>query len=131
MQSAPQSRLNRPVAKSLRRSRLSFRPRGTIEGALFRRGGSCVADSLHGAWIYGGRIGVRCNGCDHRAILTDTEVPTIRRGNMTLLRTLKLRCQRCAAGGTALDRFTLYLPANQEQADAFMRGSDRMYVVKA
>lgn len=48
--------------------------------------------------------------CDHRAVLTTADLPTIRRGNTTRLRDLKLRCGHCGGRGQAPEQFTLYMP---------------------
>lgn len=81
-------------------------------------------DNLHTVWSHGALLGVRCVACDHRAVLSAAELPTIRRGNMTRLRDLKLRCGSCGARGQAPEQFGLYLPPDREAADRFMRGDD-------
>lgn len=83
-----------------------------------------MVDNLHTVWTTGELLGVRCAECDHRAVLSQTELPTIRRGNMTRLRDLKLRCGHCGIRGQAPDQFMLYLPLDREEADRFMRGAD-------
>ena len=72
----------------------------------------------------GALLGVRCVACDHRAVLSPVELPTIRRGNMTRLRDLKLRCRAPGVRGQAPEQFMLYMPKDQEAADAFIRGGD-------
>ena len=83
-----------------------------------------MQDTLHTAWTTGSLLGVRCVSCDHRAVLSPAELPAIRRGNMTRLRDLKLRCGHCSFSGKAPDQFTLYLPPDREAADRFLRGDD-------
>jgi hypothetical protein len=83
-----------------------------------------MADTLHTVWSTGALLGIRCGACDHRAVLGEAQLQTIRRGNTTRLRDLKLRCGHCGGRGQALDRFTLFLPRDREAADQFMRGAD-------
>jgi hypothetical protein len=65
-----------------------------------------MADTLHTVCSSGALLGVRCTVCDHRAILSAAGLPTIRRGNMTRLRDLKLRCGHCRVRGQAPEQFT-------------------------
>ncbi len=83
-----------------------------------------MADTLHTVWTTGELLGLRCAACDHRAVLSPAELPTIRRGNTKRLRDLKLRCSHCGVRGQAPDQFTLILPPDQDAADRFMRGDD-------
>lgn len=83
-----------------------------------------MSDTLHTVWSTGALLGIRCHGCDHRAVLSPVELPTIRRGNTTRLRDLKLRCGHCAVRGQAPEQFGLFLPPDQEGADRFLRGLD-------
>jgi hypothetical protein len=85
---------------------------------------SAKVDNLHTVWATGGLLGILCVACDHRAVLAPSELPFIRRGNMTRLRDLKLRCGHCGSGGQAPDLFTLYLPPDRQEADRFMRGHE-------
>ena len=80
--------------------------------------------SLHSVWATAELLGIRCAACDHHAVLSPAELPTIRRGNMTRLRDLKLRCGHCGVRGQAPQQFTLHLPPDREAADGFMRGDD-------
>ena len=91
-----------------------------------------MPDTLHTVWSTGALLGIRCHGCDHRAVLGVAELPTIRRGITTRLRDLKLRCGHCAIRGQAPESFGLYLPSDREDADSFMRGAEvRVAVVIA
>ena len=40
-----------------------------------------MSDTLDTVWATGALLGVRCHGCDHRAVLSPAELPPIRRGN--------------------------------------------------
>ena len=93
-------------------------------GAATARAPNIMTDNLHTVWATGGLLGIRCAACDHRAILSPAELPVIRRGNMTRLRDLKLRCGHCGIRGQAPDQFVLYLPLDREEGDRFMRGHD-------
>ena len=73
-----------------------------------------MADTLQTAWTDGARLGIRCAACDHRAVLGPAELTTIRRGNMTRLRDLKLRCGHCSFSGHAPDQFALYPEAHNQ-----------------
>jgi len=75
-------------------------------------------------WSSGALLGIRCAAWDHRAVLSATELSTIRRGNATRLRDLRLRCGHCGERGQAPEQFTLYMPEDVDEADGFMRGKD-------
>jgi hypothetical protein len=83
-----------------------------------------MSDTLHTVWANGALLGVRCHGCDHLAVLSPAELPTIRRGNTTRLRDLKLRCGHCGVRGQAPEQFGLFLPPDQEGGDRFLREVD-------
>jgi hypothetical protein len=83
-----------------------------------------MPDTLHTVWATGDLLGIRCTACDHRAVLSSTELPVIRRGNKTRLRDLRLRCGHCGGRGQAPEQFTLYMPVDREEAADFMRGED-------
>ena len=83
-----------------------------------------MVDNLHTVWATAALLGIRCAACDHRAVLSSAELPIIRRGNMTRLRDLKLRCGHCGARGQAPAQFTLHLPLDRDAAAGFMRGDD-------
>lgn len=83
-----------------------------------------MPDTLHTVWCSGSLLGIRCAACDHRAVLSAAELPTIRRANTTRLRDLKLRCGHCGGRGQAPEQFTLYVPSDQTDAAEFMRGKD-------
>jgi hypothetical protein len=42
--------------------------------------------------------------------------------NMTLLRSLKLRCKKCGLSGTAKKQFTLSIPHDDDEAEGFLQG---------
>ena len=63
-------------------------------------------DSLHTVSLTSEILGVQCNGCGHRAVLGATERPKMHK-NMTLLRSLKLKCKNCGLSGTGKKQFTL------------------------
>ena len=75
--------------------------------------------NLHTVAISASILAVRCSNCWHRATLGKDRLP-IYRGNMTPVSSLELRCQVCRA----TDGFTLYIPFNEAEADAFRRGDD-------
>lgn len=83
-----------------------------------------MSDSLHTAWMTGALLGIRCAACDHRAVLSPAELPTLRRDNLTRLRDLRLRCGHCGVRGQAPVEFTLFLPSDRDEATEFMRGKD-------
>ena len=83
-----------------------------------------MSDTLHTVWSTGALLGIQCSACDHRAVLSPAELPAIRRGNMTRLRDLKLRCGHCSFSGQAPDQFTLYLPPDREVAERFLQGGE-------
>jgi hypothetical protein len=83
-----------------------------------------MPDTLNTVWSSGALLGIRCVGCDHRAVLGVAELPIIRRGNTTRLRDLKLRCGHCGGRGQAPESFGLYLPSDREDADSFVRGAE-------
>jgi hypothetical protein len=83
-----------------------------------------MPDTLHTVWSTGALLGIRCAACDHRAVLSAAELPAIRRENMTRLRDLKLRCGHCGVRGQAPGEFTLFMPADRDEAVEFMRGKD-------
>jgi DNA-directed RNA polymerase subunit RPC12/RpoP len=83
-----------------------------------------MTSTLHHVWATAELLGIRCAACDHRAVLSPAELPIIRRGNMTRLRDLKLRCGHCGARGQAPHQFALCMPEDREAADGFMRGGD-------
>lgn len=45
-----------------------------------------LPDTLHTVWSSGALLGIRCTACDHRAVLSPAELPTIRRENTPRLR---------------------------------------------
>ena len=83
-----------------------------------------MTDSLHTVWTRGELLGVRCKQCDHRAVLDKARLPGIRRGNMTLLRSLTLRCQGCDANGKGADHWAMCTPKDTEDAKRFLSGYD-------
>lgn len=83
-----------------------------------------MPDTLRTVWFSGALLGVRCSACDNRAVLSAAGLPTIRRGNMTRLRDLKLRCGHCGVRGQSPEQFALYMPDGDDQADRFMRGNE-------
>jgi hypothetical protein len=42
--------------------------------------------------------------------------------NMTLLRSLKLRCKKCGLSGTGKKEFTFSIPLDDDEAEAFLQG---------
>lgn len=80
--------------------------------------------NLHGVWICGGFLGVRCIECDHRAVLEQEQLPAIRSGNMTELYSLKLRCQGCGRAGQGKAFWEMCTPFDREEAELFLRGRD-------
>jgi hypothetical protein len=44
------------------------------------------------------------------------------KNNMTLLRSLKLRCKNCGLRGTGKKQFSLSIPQNEDEAQAFLQG---------
>lgn len=78
-------------------------------------------DSLHIVFLAAEILGVHCNGCTHRAILRAAELPNMK-NNMTLLRSLKLRCNNCGLHGTAKRQFTLSIPLDDGEVEAFLQG---------
>ena len=78
-------------------------------------------DSLHTVFLAAEILGVHCNGCGHRAVLRAAELPNMK-NNMTLLRSLKLRCKNCELRGTGKKQFTLSIPLNDDEAEAFLQG---------
>ena len=83
-----------------------------------------MPDTLHTVWTTGALLGIRCAACDHRAVLSAAELPTLRRDNLTRLRDLRLRCGHCGARGQAPGEFTLFMPVDREEAAEFLRGMD-------
>jgi hypothetical protein len=83
-----------------------------------------MPDTLHTVWSSGALLGIRCAGCEYRAVLSPAELPTLRRDNPTRLRDLRLRCGHCGARGQAPVEFTLFMPGNRDEAAEFMRGKD-------
>ena len=77
-------------------------------------------DSLHTVFLAAEILGVHCNGCSHRAVLRATELPNMH-NNMTLLRSLKLKCKNCGLSGTAKKQFTLSIPHDEDEAEAFLQ----------
>ena len=78
-------------------------------------------DSLHTVFLAAEILGVHCNGCGHRAVLRAAELPKMK-DNMTLLRSLKLRCKNCGLHGTGKKQFTLSIPHDDDEAAAFLQG---------
>ena len=78
-------------------------------------------DSLHTLFLAAQLLGVHCNGCGHRAVLGSAELPKMNT-NMTLLRSLKLRCKKCGLSGTAKKQFTLTVPHDDQETEAFLQG---------
>jgi len=69
--------------------------------------------------ISAGILAVRCETCCRRAALDKDRLP-IYRGNMTPVSSLELRCQVCGEK----ERFALYIPFDQDEVAAFLRGED-------
>jgi hypothetical protein len=44
------------------------------------------------------------------------------KNNMTLLRSVKLRCKNCGLRGTGKKQFTLSIPLDDDEAEAFLQG---------
>jgi hypothetical protein len=82
-----------------------------------------VAD-LDGVWTYGGYLGVRCLHCNHRAVIHQSCMSTIRAGNRTNLHSVKLRCARCGVAGRGKAYWEMCTPLNEDEARAFLRGND-------
>ncbi len=78
-------------------------------------------DSLHTVFLAAELLGVHCNGCGHRAMLKAADLPKLK-DNMTLLRSLKLRCKKCGLSGTAKKQFSLTIPHEEDEAEAFLQG---------
>jgi hypothetical protein len=80
-----------------------------------------MADTLHVVWSTGALLGIRCAACDHRAVLSAVELPTIRRGNCAI--------SSCAAGvvaGVVRRRSSLRCTCRMtaKKPDGFMRGKE-------
>ena len=69
-------------------------------------------------------LGVRCLNCDHRAVLDSQEVTIIRKANMTPLRILKLRCQKCGVIGAGKNFWEMCTPLDGAEVDQFLMGHD-------
>ena len=78
-------------------------------------------DTLHTVFLAASLLGVHCNGCSHRAILREDELPKLQ-NNMALLRSLKLRCEKCGLHGAGQGKFTLSVPLDGGEAEAFLQG---------
>lgn len=78
-------------------------------------------DSLHSLFVAAEVLGVHCNRCGHRAVLGAVELPKME-NNMTLLRSLKLRCKQCGLSGTGKKQFSLSIPCDVIEAEAFLQG---------
>ena len=78
-------------------------------------------DSLHTLFLAAEVLGVHCNGCSHRAVLRAAELPNLK-NNMSLLRSLKLRCKSCGLHGTGKKKFTLSIPLDADEEEAFLQG---------
>ena len=78
-------------------------------------------DSLHTLFLAAEILGVHCNGCGHRAVLRAVELPNMK-NNMTLLRSLKLRCKNCGLRRRGKRKFTLSIPLDADEAEAFLQG---------
>ena len=63
-------------------------------------------DSLHKLFLAAEVLDIHCNGCSHRAVLRAAELPNMK-NNMTMLRSLKLRCKNCELRGTGKKEFAL------------------------
>jgi|GEM_PF-3613185 len=72
--------------------------------------------------INGGALCIECKACGRRSALTSDDCEHIRRGNKTLVNTMKFRCGRHGCGSTDV---RLYNAHTMEEADMFMVG-DRM-----
>ena len=83
-----------------------------------------MTDNLHTVWMYGALLGLKCNACDHRAVLDEKTLPTIRRANMTRLRDLTLKCKSCGASGRGAEFWSMALPQDLEEAKRFLSGHD-------
>ena len=57
-------------------------------------------------------------------MLDKARLPDIHRANMTLLRSLTLRCQGCDAKGKGADHWAMRTPKDMEAAKRFLSGSD-------
>ena len=77
--------------------------------------------NLHTVAVSDGVLCVHCKACGHRAAL-DKDGLRNSRGNMTQLRDLRLRCEKCEARGTALKEFDFYIPHDFDEAKAFLMG---------
>ena len=77
-------------------------------------------DSLHTVFLAAKILGIHCNGCGHRAVLRAAELPKMK-NNITLLRSLKLRCKNCALRGTGKKQFTLSMPRSAPGSNASHR----------
>jgi hypothetical protein len=78
-------------------------------------------DTLHTIYMAANLLGVHCNGCGHRAVLRAAALPKLE-NNMTLLRSLKFRCEKCGLHGTGKRKFTLSIPLDADEAEAFLQG---------
>ena len=76
--------------------------------------------SLHTVANAAGILAVHCQGCGRRSALAKDRLP-IYLGNMTPVSSLDLRCQGC---GGVRDSLALYIPLNQDEVVAFLRGED-------
>ena len=77
--------------------------------------------SLHNSFLAAEILAVHCNRCAHRAVLRAAELPKMR-NNLTSLRSLKLRCTKCGLRGTGKSKFTLSIPDDEGEAEAFLQG---------
>jgi len=79
-------------------------------------------DTLHTVFLAASLLGVHCNRCSHRAILREDELPKLQ-NNMALLRSLKLRCEKVRpARCLGQTKFTLSIPLDDDEAEAFLQG---------
>ena len=78
-------------------------------------------DSLHTVLLAAEILGVHCKGCGHRAVLRATKLPKMK-NNMTLRRSLKLRCKNCGLSGTGKKQFSLSVPLDGDEVEAFLQG---------
>jgi hypothetical protein len=75
--------------------------------------------NLHSVAMAAGVLAIRCNECGNRVVLGKDRLP-IFRGNMTPLSSLKFACSACKGD----KGFALYIPFDQAEVDAFLRGVD-------
>lgn len=79
-------------------------------------------DTIHGVWVWGGFLAVRCIRCNRRAVLQKERHPFIRYGVMKPLSGVKLRCSGCKVAGAGNQYWEMWVPSDQEEANQFLRG---------